>query len=74
MNKQETLLKLGQAINTEFIKNYNSKLDFSAACDVDEKTIRRIIKGEQNLSIGIFIKICEEINKKPSDILNQIGL
>ena len=74
MNKQETLLKLGQEINTEFIKNYNSKLDFSVACDVDEKTIRRILKGQQNLSMGIFLKICEELKLKSSDLFKRIDL
>lgn len=74
MNKQESLKKLGEIISVEYVKHYKTKLDFSGACDVDEKTIRRILKGEQNLSMGIFLKICDGINIKPSDMLKQIGL
>lgn len=51
-----------------------SKLDFAIACDVDEKTIRRILKGEQNISIEILIKIADALKTKPSLLLQKISL
>ena len=55
MNKQKTLKKLSKIFLEEYPKYYKSKLAFSVACDVDEKTIRRVLKWEQNVSIWVFL-------------------
>jgi DNA-binding Xre family transcriptional regulator len=66
------LLKLGQEIEKRYKDKFNSKLEFSYACDVDEKTIRRLFLGKQNVSILILKKICDTLEIKISDVLISI--
>jgi transcriptional regulator with XRE-family HTH domain len=68
------LIAFSQVIELEYANHYMSKLDFAIACDVDEKTIRRILKGEQNISIEILIKIADALKTKPSLLLQKISL
>lgn len=66
------LLKLGQEIEKRYKDKFNSKLEFSYACDVDERTIRRLFIGKQNVSILILKKICDALEIKISDVLISI--
>ncbi|WP_258542853.1 helix-turn-helix domain-containing protein [Parvicella tangerina] len=68
------LENIASIIQEEYPKYYSSKLAFAGAADVDEKTIRRILKGQQNISIEIFVKICAAIHISPSELLKSIGL
>ena len=59
---------------TEFIRpKYNSNTELANVAGVDEKTIRLILKGDFNLSLDLFKKICDSQNIKPSEVLNYIG-
>jgi DNA-binding XRE family transcriptional regulator len=74
VNDKEILIKLGSLINLEYPKYYKTKLDFASACNVDEKTIRNILLGNQNISIKILLQICSAIKLKPSEIFQTVGL
>lgn len=74
VEKEVVLKKLSQLVSEEYGKYYKTNLDFAAACDVDEKTIRRILLGKQNMSLGIFLKICEAIKIHPSDVFKKMEL
>ncbi|HRH02179.1 MAG TPA: hypothetical protein PLI68_00280 [Bacteroidia bacterium] len=47
----DVLRKLGKVIKDKANVKYKTKIDFAFECDVDERTIRRILKGEQNISV-----------------------
>lgn len=71
---EEQLIQLGQLINDRAKAKYNSNLEFASACDIDEKSIRRILNGKQNFSINIFSKICTALGVKMSELLLEIDL
>jgi DNA-binding Xre family transcriptional regulator len=71
---EEQLIQLGQLINDRAKAKFSNNLEFASACDIDEKSIRRIIKGNQNFSITIFSKICSALDIKMSDLLKEIEL
>ena len=71
---EDFLVKLGTIINERAKSKYKSNLDFAFACDIDEKSIRRILKGEQNFSINIFLKICSALDIKMSELLSEVNM
>lgn len=71
---EEQLLKLGMLIKIRSKAKFKSNLEFASVCDIDERSIRRIINGKQNFSIVIFSKICEALDIKMSDLLSEINL
>jgi transcriptional regulator with XRE-family HTH domain len=48
---------------------YKSKLEFSIASDIDERTIRRVLQGNQNVSIVVLSKIAKALNTSISSII-----
>ena len=71
---EKQLIQLGQLINDRAKAKFSNNLEFASACDIDEKSIRRILKGNQNFSITIFTKICSALDIKMSDLLKEIEL
>jgi DNA-binding Xre family transcriptional regulator len=71
---EEQLLKLGSLIKNRSKVKFKSNLEFASVCDIDERTIRRIMNGKQNFSIIIFSKICEALDIKMSDLLSEINM
>ena len=71
---EEFLVKLGILISERAKTKFKSNLEFASACDIDEKSIRRILKGEQNFSINIFLKICSAIDIKMSELLSEVNM
>ena len=47
---EEQLIQLGHLINCRAKAKFINNLDFASACDIDEKSIRRILNGKQNFS------------------------
>jgi len=70
----EQLQKLGNLIKVKAKAKFKTNLEFASFCDIDEKSIRRILKGNQNFSINIFSKICSALDIKMSDLLKEIEL
>ncbi|WP_298221154.1 helix-turn-helix transcriptional regulator [Flavobacterium sp.] len=68
------LIKLGGIISERAKAKFKTNLEFASACDIDEKSIRRILKGEQNFSIKIFQKICLALDIKMSELLSEMHL
>ena len=67
------LEEIAIVFNREYPKKFKTKLEFAAAADVEETTIRRVLKGEQNISIKLLQQICNAIDIKLSDLFNEIG-
>jgi DNA-binding XRE family transcriptional regulator len=59
--------------NRAYPKKFKPKLEFAAAADHEETTIRRVLKGKQNLSIKLLQQICNSLAIKLSDLFNEIG-
>ena len=71
---EEQLIQLGQLINDKAKVKFSNNLEFASACDIDEKSIRRILNGKQNFSINIFSKICSALDVKMSELLSEMDL
>ncbi|MGG7034410.1 MAG: helix-turn-helix domain-containing protein [Flavobacterium sp.] len=71
---EDFLVNLGRIIGEKAKAKFKTNLDFAFACDIDEKSIRRILKGEQNLSINIFLKICTALDVKMSELLSELNM
>lgn len=71
---EDFLIKLGQVISVKAKLKFKTNLEFASACEVDEKTVRRILKGEQNFSINIFFKICNVLDTKMSILLSEVNM
>lgn len=74
MMSEEFLIKLGQNISIRAKAKFKTNLEFADACDIDETSIRRILKGKQNFSINIFFKICNALDIKMSELLSELNL
>ncbi len=68
----DILQDIAVIINREYPKKFTTKVEFAAASDVEEATIRRVLKGEQNLSIKLLQQICTAIDVKLSDLFDEI--
>lgn len=74
MSKDKDFLKkLGDIIGKKAKTKFKSNVEFSNVCDVAESTIRRILNGEQNISIKVLNRICESLDIKMSDLLKEVG-
>lgn len=71
---EEFLIKLGDNINARAKAKFKTNLEFASACEIDEASIRRILKGKQNFSIKIFLKICTALDVKMSELLSEQNL
>ena len=71
---EEQLLQLGKLIKLRSKTKFKSNLEFASVCDIDEKSIRRILNGKQNFSIIIFSKICQALDIKMSELLSEINM
>jgi transcriptional regulator with XRE-family HTH domain len=66
---QEFLKNIGIVIQKRYVLLYKSKLEFSIASDIDERTIRRVLQGNQNVSIVVLSKIAKALNTSVSSII-----
>jgi len=69
---KEILEKLATEIQIRFEDRYPSKLEFSYSADVDERTIRRILKGDQNISILLLHQICLALDTSIGELFHGI--
>jgi hypothetical protein len=71
---EDQLIQIGLLIKNKAKTKFKNNLEFASACDIDEKSIRRIYKGKQNFSILIFAKISIALEIKMSELLSEIKL
>jgi len=70
---KEILNKIGGLVQKKIKQNYKSNVEFAYACNIAESTVRRIIQGEQNLTIKLLQKICDGLDMKLSELFKEIG-
>lgn len=71
---QDLLKNIGKVVQQKYVLLYKSKLEFSTACDLDERTIRRVLLGNQNVSIDVLSKISKALNTSISSIIQEAEL
>ena len=54
------------------LKEKITQEQLSALCDVDVRTIQRIEKGKQNISISLLFAIAEALNVTPNILIGKI--
>ena len=67
------LVKMGDVIGKKAKTKYKSNVEFANVCDVSEGTIRRILAGQQNISIKVLKRICDALGIKLSELLKEVG-
>ncbi|MCG3165162.1 MAG: hypothetical protein POELPBGB_00924 [Bacteroidia bacterium] len=72
--KDDILVKIGDLVRKKAKAKFKSNVEFANVADVNEATIRRILQGEQNLSIKILKKVCQALEVKVSDLLRETGI
>lgn len=70
MDNEKFLLKLGQKIEILSIEKFRTQTEFSDVSGIDTRTIRRIIKAEQNPTILILRKISNALEISLHDLVN----
>ncbi len=71
--EKDILVKIGDYIGKRAKVKFKSNVEFANVCDVNESTIRRILLGEQNVSIKVLKRICDSLDIKMSDLLKELG-
>lgn len=66
------LLELGKKIEKLYLdhEDFKTQADFSGKVGVDVRTIRRIIKGQQNPTILVLKKISKALGINLQDLFN----
>jgi transcriptional regulator with XRE-family HTH domain len=71
--EKDVLVKLADSIGKRAKIKFKSNVEFANVCDVNESSIRRILQGQQNISIKVLKRICESLDIKMSELLKEIG-
>lgn len=72
-NKYESeIIRLGLIIKDFRLKEKITQEHLSTLCDVDVRTIQRIEKGKQNISISLLFAIAEALNVKSNILISKI--
>lgn len=66
---EKYLLLLGRKIEKLASEKFKTQTEFSDAAEVDTRTIRRIIKGEQNPTILVLRKLARALEIEVSELI-----
>ena len=69
---QKEIIRLGLLIKEIRIKGKISQEGLSTLCGVDVRTIQRIEKGEQNITITLLFLIADSLKIEPSELISKI--
>lgn len=66
------IVRLGLLIKELRIKEKITQQQLAILCNVDRKTIYRIEKGEQNITISLLFSLAYSLKIKPGILINKI--
>ena len=69
---EEEIIQLGLIIKELTIKEKVTKEHLSTLCEVDVRTIQRIEKGKQNITISLLFSLADALNIKVDTLLSKI--
>ena len=70
--EKDILIDIGNLIRKKMRAKFKSNLALATACDIDEKTVRNVLAGE-NISLRLLKRICDALDVKVSDVLKEAG-
>lgn len=65
--------KICKYISEEIRPNYTSNRELADVIGIDEKTIRKILDLNYNISSDLLKKVCDSQNLKMSELFSSIG-
>jgi transcriptional regulator with XRE-family HTH domain len=71
--KNPICVKIGNYVNKKAKEKFKSNVEFANVSNVAESTIRRILAGEQNITIKLIQQICEALEITISELFREIG-
>lgn len=72
-NDKEVLVAIGDAIRNVRKARGISQEELAYLCHIDRSHMGRIERGERNLAILNFVRICRALACSPSELLAQAG-
>ena len=69
---EEEIIQLGLIIKELRIKEKVTKEHLSTLCEVDVRTIQRIEKGKQNITISLLFSLADALNIKVVHLFSKI--
>lgn len=69
---EEEIIQLGLIIKELRIKEKVTQEHLSTLCEVDVRTIQRIEKGKQNITISLLFSLADALNIKVDTLLSKI--
>lgn len=66
------IVRLGLLIKELRVKEKIAQQQLAILCNVDRKTIYRIEKGEQNITISLLFSVADALKIKPSILIDKI--
>jgi len=67
--KKTFLYEVGKKIENLYLEKFSSQNEFAKEVECDARTIRRIIRGEQNISILLLVRISEVLEVDLKELL-----
>lgn len=72
-NKYESeIIKLGLLIKELRVKEKITQEQLSTLCNVDVRTIQRIEKGQQNITISLLFSIADSLKTESGTLISKI--
>ena len=71
-NYEYEFIQLGNIIRHLRLENGITQEHLSSLCDVDVRTIQRIEKGKQNLSLNLLLSISNSLNTNTETLINKM--
>ena len=69
LNNDKYLIKLGKKIQKLSKNRYSSKVALAAACEMDPRSIGRILRGEQNPTVAALRKIAKALDTELHELV-----
>jgi transcriptional regulator with XRE-family HTH domain len=66
------IFKLGLLIKELRMKERITQEHLSTLCEVDVRTIQRIEKGKQNITISLLFELAKALNITPQNLVTEI--
>ena len=74
MQKEPVLARIGMNIRVLRDEKNISQQDLAASCNFEKSNMSRIEAGKNNLTIGTLLKICDALDVKLIDIIDNADI
>jgi transcriptional regulator with XRE-family HTH domain len=71
LNYKDKFVRLGSKIRELRVSQNLTQQTLSSLCDLDVRTIQRIEKGQQNITLNILFNISNSLNVHPVELIKH---